>query len=284
MRFPKRQRVGFGKRIAVFETQNRFFRQHRVDDLEARLIGREVLQRREAAFVFLVDENGVALREGSALAVLAGEADAEAFHQKRRERHVLGHRPVDALARIDHLAAALDQLADRLVDVEVVRDRGDAMPDVFQGIDRNARVAAPIIAIGAGDAGPASVEPVGLVGLVAVGETEFLVEVGADRRLHLGELGRGHHALIEEFFRIDVDDGRMRFDALVHRRLREHRLVRLVVTVTAIAEHVDDDGLLEALAELGRDLGDVDDGFRAVAVDVEDRRFDHQRDVGAIGR
>ncbi len=61
------------------------------------------------------------------------------------------------------------------------------------------------------------------------------------------------------FFRVDVDDRRQRFDALVHRGLREHRLVRLVVAVTAIAEHVDDDGLLEALTEFRRDLGDMDD-------------------------
>ena len=40
-------------------------------------------------------------------------------------------------------------------------------------------------------------------------------------------------------------------------------------------------GLLELLAELGRDLGDVDHRFRIVAVDVEDRRLDHLGDVGA---
>jgi len=35
------------------------------------------------------------------------------------------------------------------------------------------------------------------------------------------------------------------------------------------------------LAELDRHLGGVDDSFRIVAVDVEDRRLDHQRDVRA---
>ena len=42
---------------------------------------------------------------------------------------------------------------------------------------------------------------------------------------------------------------------LVHQRLGEGRLVALVVAEAAVAEHVDDDGLLELLAELGRDLG-----------------------------
>ena len=64
----------------------------------------------------------------------------------------------------------------------------------------------------------------------------------------------------------------------------KRRLVALVVAEAAIAEHVDDDGLVELLPELGRDLGGEDDRFRIVAVHVEDRRLDHLRDVGRIGR
>ena len=41
---------------------------------------------------------------------------------------------------------------------------------------------------------------------------------------------------------------------------------------------------LELLAVLGGDLGGVDHRFRIVAVGVEDRRLDHQGDVGRIGR
>jgi hypothetical protein len=76
----------------------------------------------------------------------------------------------------------------------------------------------------------------------------------------------------------------MRGDRLVHQRLGERRLVAFVVAVAAIAEHVDDDGLLEFLPELGRDLGGEDDGFRIVAVDVENRRLDHLGDIGRIRR
>ena len=68
------------------------------------------------------------------------------------------------------------------------------------------------------------------------------------------------------------------------KRLGEHGLVALVVPEPAVAEDVDDDVLAEALAELGRDAGGVDDGLGVVAVDVEDRRLDHQREVGRIGR
>ena len=76
----------------------------------------------------------------------------------------------------------------------------------------------------------------------------------------------------------------MRRDRLVHQRLRERRLVAFVVAVAAIAEHVDDDRLLEFLPELGRDLGGEHHRFRIVAVDVENRRLDHLGDVGRIRR
>jgi hypothetical protein len=56
------------------------------------------------------------------------------------------------------------------------------------------------------------------------------------------------------------------------------------VTEAAVAEDVDDDILVELLPELGGHLCGVDHRFRVVAVDVEDRRLDHQRDVGWIGR
>ena len=76
----------------------------------------------------------------------------------------------------------------------------------------------------------------------------------------------------------------MRADLLVHQRLGEARLVAFIVAVAAIAEHVDDDRLLEFLPELDRDLRGVNDGFRVVAVHVEDRRLDHLGDVGRVGR
>ena len=72
LRFPKRQRVWLGERIAIFEAKYSFLREHRIDDLEVGLIWRQVLERREAAIRFLVDENSVALRERSAFAILAG--------------------------------------------------------------------------------------------------------------------------------------------------------------------------------------------------------------------
>ena len=40
LRLPERQRIRLGQRIAVLEAEHRLFRQHRVDDFEARLARR----------------------------------------------------------------------------------------------------------------------------------------------------------------------------------------------------------------------------------------------------
>ncbi len=52
---------------------------------------------------------------------------------------------------------------------------------------------------------------------------------------------------------------------------------------TAIAEDIEHHILVELLAEFGRHARGMDHGFGIVAVDVENRRFDHQGDVGRIG-
>jgi hypothetical protein len=131
---------------------------------------------------------------------------------------------------------------------------------------------------------PAPVEPVRLVGAEVVGRRELFFQVRAEARVHPLALLQRHDALFGEALGIDVDHRRMRLDRLVHQRLREHRLVGLVVAVAPVAEHVDDDRLLELLPELGGDLGDMHDGFGIVAVHVEDGRLDHARHVRAIRR
>ena len=76
----------------------------------------------------------------------------------------------------------------------------------------------------------------------------------------------------------------MRADLLVHQRLRERRLVAFVVAEAPVAEHVDDDRLLEFLPVFGRDLCGEHHRFRIIAVHVEDQRLDHLGDVGRIRR
>ena len=93
LRLPQRQRVRLGERIAILEAEHRLFRQHRVDDLEARLAVAEMVERGVALLGLLVDQHRVALREGAALAVLAGQADRMAFVEQRAEGQRLARSP-----------------------------------------------------------------------------------------------------------------------------------------------------------------------------------------------
>ena len=57
-------------------------------------------------------------------------------------------------------------------------------------------------------------------------------------------------AALDERLGVELADRAAGVDALVHERLRVARVVALVVAVAAVADHVDDDVLVERLAEV----------------------------------
>src|SRR6516225_5577322 len=134
------------------------------------------------------------------------------------------------------------------------------------------------------DVGPAAVEPIGAVRLVALARLELGIELGAPIDPHLLDLALGDDVFADELVGVDLARGRVLADRLVHQRLGKRRLIALVVPEAPVAEHIDDDGTLEFLAKLGCDLGCEDHRLRIVAVHVEDRRLDHLGHVGGIGR
>ena len=66
--------------------------------------------------------------------------------------------------------------------------------------------------------------------------------------------------------------------------LRERGLIALVVAVTAVAIHVDDDVASKFLAKINRELTNEQDRERIVPVHMKNRHLDHLRDVGGIHR
>ena len=286
LRLPQRQRVRLGGRIAVLEAEHGLFRQQRVDDLEAALLAAEVVERVVTLLGLLVEDHRMALRERAALGVLAGQAHAMAFLEQRAERQRLAGRPIDAFTGFDRLGAVVEKALHRAVDVEAVRHPGDGLADCLELVDRQAGIAAARIVgvLRSLEAGPAAVEPIGLVGLVALAGLELGFEPRAPVGLHLLDFAFGDDSLADQLLGIDLQRRRMRADLLVHQRLGERRLVAFVVAEAPVAQHVDHDRALEFHAILDRDLGRVNHRFRIVAVHVQDQRFDHLGDVGRIGR
>ena len=170
--------------------------------------------------------------------------------------------------------------------METLRYHSDLRSDLFERGKRDAGMAAArVIGIARRfDVGPAAVKPVGAVCLVALARFELGIELGAPIHPHLFDFACADDVLADKLVGVDLARGRMLADRLVHQRLGKRRLIALVVAKAPVAEHVDDDGTLEFLAELGCDLGCKHHGLRVVAVHVEDRCLDHLGHIGRIGR
>src|SRR5262249_25881922 len=157
-------------------SQHRRFRERAVDDLELRLARADVVERHEALLVLLVDEHGMALREGTAPAVLAREAHERALGAERAEGERLAGRPVDALAALDRLLLGLELARDLAVEVKAVGNAHEGRADLLQELGRDAGIAAAVVVGGGGETGPGAFEPIGLVRLVALRRFVFAVE------------------------------------------------------------------------------------------------------------
>src|SRR5215208_1880537 len=119
------------------------------------------------------------------------------LEQERAERERLRGGPINALARFEHALAIVQEPLDRAMHVKSSRNFDQAPSEVLQGFGWKARLSATRVVhvlVRSLDAGPAAVEPVGLVGLVALGGLELAVELRPPRRLHSFDFGLGHHA------------------------------------------------------------------------------------------
>ena len=170
--------------------------------------------------------------------------------------------------------------------VETLWYDGDPVADVPERFECYASAtAARVVHVARGsDVGPPPVEPIGTVRLVPGACLELDIELGAPVRAHLLHFVRADDVLRHELVGVDLAGRGVIAYGLVHQGLRERRLIALVVPVTAIAEHVNDNGVLEFLPKLGRHFGGKHHRFRIIAVGMKDRRLDHLGDVRGIRR
>ncbi len=101
--------------------------------------------------------------------------------------------------------------------------------------------------------------------------------------LHHGRRFRGRqHALGRQFVGVQLTRRRFLANDLIHERLRGCGLVALVVAVAPVADQIDDHILVESHAVFERESRDEAHRFGIVGIDMENRRLDHFRDIGAI--
>ena len=76
--------------------------------------------------------------------------------------------------------------------------------------------------------------------------------------------------------------GRQAVDFFIHHRLRDARVVSLVVTVTPVTHQIDHHVFFEQHAVFQRQPGYRHHRFRVIAVDMKNRRIHHFGDIAAI--
>ena len=103
-----------------------------------------------------------------------------------------------------------------------------------------------------------------------------------ERSSPLADLGGGD-ALGDQLLGVELGDRLVRLDLRRHQRLRVGGLVGLVVAEAAVADHVDDDVAVPALAVGHRQADRRHAGLDVVGIDVDDRHVETLRQVGGVG-
>src|SRR5256714_7860726 len=236
LRLPDPQPARTRARHAVLEAEHRRLAERAVDDLDLRLAFADVhyvIERNVLLAVLVVVEDRVAMAEGSAPGVLAGEPNRNLFEQQARVGDRLRAAPIDYLAALHHLEALIEQLLDARVRREVIRQPVHRLGRRDEPIRGHARVGAPI------RAGPLEALPHAAEGqhLLARHEVARVAERVLERALELFadflDAVRIDHALLLEALGVTRYRRRMLADLPVHHRLRERRIVELVVAVAA---------------------------------------------------
>ena len=207
----------------------------------------------------------MALRERAAARVLAGQAHQCALLDQRAERQELGERPVD-VALAGHLATLLDDRLDARVHREALGHVDERVTDALEhrlvdgrGQARRRRLV--------------QLHRLRRFGLELL-ELANLVEHPLELALVVaqGVFGFLHRdvAAADEGLGVALADAALGVDHVVHRRLGHRRVVALVVTATAVADHVDHDVLAELLTEVDGELRHPDTGC-SLTIEFEGR-------------
>ncbi len=129
---------------------------------------------------------------------------------------------------------------------------------------------------------PTPIKPISLVGVVVFADLEFFVQVGLKRGFYVFDLAFGDQAVRDKAVGIKLQRSFLLLDCAIHLRLRKHGLVTLVMAETTVAEDVQNHVFVEFLPEFRGNFGGMNHSFGVVAVHVENRCFNHHRDVGWI--
>ena len=125
LRLPQHQRQRVGQAVAELKPEHREFAERAVVDIEARLVGRNVLQRDIVLAHLGIVKGQVALAESAAAGILAAQPDGSSLQRQRAERQCFAECPIDGAILLNRLAPLIDEAAQLGVQVERIGEGGD---------------------------------------------------------------------------------------------------------------------------------------------------------------
>lgn len=285
---PHDEGVGRLERVTVLETESAELAERRVGNDELALVLAEVLERSVGVLRLLVVEDGMTLREGTTLNVLAGNSHVVALGDQRTESKGLSSREINVLSAVeDRLRAVLENSLQVVVYGEALGVRANNITNVLQCLLVNSgRVVRQDLSskfLGGLEAVPGRRGPLLGSGLVVLGPVEAVLQHAPDPALVFLNVLLGEGAFTEELVDVDIDLGLVVLDALVHEGLGERGLIRLVMSVLSVADEINDDVVLELGAPVSGKLANEGDGLNIIGVDVEDGGVDGLGNIGTVG-
>src|SRR6185503_1884345 len=130
LRFPANKPIRIIQAVTILKTEHARFGERTVLNFDRGLAGLDVFEWRIGVAVLVIVKGGVALAEGAARRVLAGEAHTKAFACQAREGKRFGGGPIKRLFATRHLAPCLKPLPDLWVWMKVLRQRRERFKPV----------------------------------------------------------------------------------------------------------------------------------------------------------
>ena len=287
LRLPHDEGIGRRERVPILEAEDAKLAEGRVGDDKLALVLADVLQRGVGVLALLVVEARMPLRESSTLNILARDANVVALGDQRAEGHGLGRGEVNVLAFEDRLGAVGEDTLEVAVNVEAFRGG----PDDFTNVPKRLLVHRGGVVredlgrqlLGRLEAVPGRSGPLLGGGLVVFGLCEALIEHTPHPLLVFFDILLGKGAVLEQLVNVNAHLGVLFADALVHERLSEGGLIRLVVAMLPVAYQVNYHVVLELGTPVGRELADKVDSLDVVSIDVEDGGVNGLGNVSAVG-
>ena len=172
----------------------------------------------------------------------------ETLLDQRCKSQSLSSTPVNTLTFLDRLLTSLIDSLDSRVECPVIRECGDFKAELSQFVRLDSCFAAKFACVL--DALPLLVCPLFDFEFVAlaslVGSLEFL----SDSALQLLRLFLSENSFRDKLSLVLLSNRLHLRDTLVHQGLSEGRLIELIVTMSSVADEINHDVVLEALAVL----------------------------------